>query len=78
MDSFMSSSILHFKIKQKMKKLLIAAGFVLAMTGLATAQTTPAKTQTKTVKTEKSVPAKGSTAKHAHHAKKHHAMKPAK
>lgn len=59
-----------------MKKLLIAAGFVLAMTGLATAQTTPAKTQTKT---EKSAPAKGSMGKHGHHhAKKHHAAKPTK
>ena len=61
-----------------MKKLLIVAGFVLAMTGLANAQTTPAKSQAKTEKTEKSAPAKGSTAKHAHHAKKHHAAKPSK
>ncbi len=58
-----------------MKKLLIAASFVLAMTGLATAQTTPAKSQAKTEKTEKSAPAKGKH--HHHHAKKAQAAKPA-
>lgn len=52
-----------------MKKFLIAAGLVLAMTGLATAQTTPATTQKK-AKTEK-------TAKHSHHKKHQMAAKPA-
>lgn len=56
-----------------MKKLLIVAGFVLAMTGLAAAQTEPAAT----AKTEKTAMAKGQKHGKKHHHHKHHAAKPA-
>lgn len=58
-----------------MKKLLIVAGFVLAMTGLAAAaQTEPA---TATTKTEKTAMGKGQKHGKKHHHHKQHAAKPA-
>lgn len=65
-----------------MKKVLMAAGLIMALTGYAVAQTSPAPAQKK-AKKEQTAPAKDAKQPMAkdtsgHHAKKHHAKKQAK